>query len=136
MGPVTLADFRNLKPPDPKGTLRAFSRCSDDRSRSHRVRCAELLPSSTHMAALRSLARSIAPEHLLVLCAAWSAPSVYLSANEHMRRNNFPALAAAPQIEFSSERRRWEEYLAKIVDELPAPRAIALSPHAQTDTRR
>ena len=49
-----------------------------------------------------------------------------------MRRNNFPALAAAPQIEFSSERRRWEEYLAKIVDELPAPRAIALSPHAQT----
>ena len=91
------------------------------------------------MAALRSLARSVAPEHLLVLCAAWSAPSVYLSANEHMRRHNYPALAvAAPQIELSGERRRWEEYLAKIVDELPAPipRAIAISPQAQTAPRR
>ena len=136
MWPVTLTSKNLICLLTPGHAPRAFSRCSDDRSRSHRVRCAELLPSSTHMAALRSLARSIAPEHLLVLCAAWSAPSVYLSANEHMRRNNFPALAAAPQIEFSSERRRWEEYLAKIVDELPAPRAIALSPHAQTDTRR
>ena len=84
----------------------------NDRSRSHRVRCAELLPSSTHMAALRSLARSIAPEHLLVQCAAWSAPSVYLSANEHMRRQFRAARLVQRRSVCAARRPLLEELLA------------------------